>query len=478
MPESQNIEYKANWRDEYLKWICGFANASGGKLYIGIDDKGKVTGIDNHNKLLEDLPNKFRDILGVYAEVNLQSEDDKHYLEIIVPRYDVPISVRGKYYVRTGSTLQEITGLALNEFILKRTGKTWDDIPEQRASITDIDESSVEQFLKDARIVKRINVEDDISISDLLEKLRLLEDGHLKRAAIVLFGKDPGKFYPNMAVKIGKFGETDADLKFHEVIEGNLIQLKDQIGEMLNAKFFIHPIDFMGMQRVELDEYPVAAVREMILNALVHRNYMGAPTQTRLYDDNFSVWNDGGLPEGISEEDLKKIHRSKPRNPMLADVCFKAGYIDSWGRGTIKIIESCKEAGLPEPVLKEEQGGFLSKIFKGTEKVRRKYIEGTEKMKDPLTVLRDKYGINAEKIRDKHKGRLEEVRRKFGEKFGESSEKIILLMLEDKNITTSEMAEIVQVTTRAIEKQISKLKDKGIIERIGPDKGGYWKICV
>jgi ATP-dependent DNA helicase RecG len=186
MPESQNIEYKANWRDEYLKWICGFANASGGKLYIGIDDKGKVKGIINHNKLLEDLPNKFRDILGVYTEINLQSEDDKHYLEIVVPRYDVPISVRGKYYVRTGSTLQEITGLALNEFILKRTGKTWDDIPEQRASINDIHESSVKQFLKDARNAKRINVEDDISISDLLEKLRLLEDGHLKRAAIVL----------------------------------------------------------------------------------------------------------------------------------------------------------------------------------------------------------------------------------------------------------------------------------------------------
>lgn len=364
MPESQNIEYKSNWRDDYLKWICGFANANGGKLYIGIDDKGKVLGIVNHKELLEQLPNKFRDILGVYAEVNLQNDGNKHFLEIIVPRFDVPISVRGKYYVRTGSTLQELKGPALNEFILKRTGKTWDDIPEQRALIDDIDEATVKQFLKDARIAKRINVEDNINIPDLLEKLRLLEDGHLKRAAIVLFGKDPGKFYPNMAVKIGKFGESDADLKFHEVLEGNLILLKKQIGEMLNAKFFIHPIDFVGMQRVERDEYPVAAVREMILNALVHRNYMGAPTQIRLYDNHFSVWNDGGLPEGITEEDLKKVHRSKPRNPLIADVCFKAGYIDSWGRGTIKIIEACQEADLPEPILKEEQGGFLSKVFK------------------------------------------------------------------------------------------------------------------
>lgn len=141
MAESQNIEYKSGWRDEYLKWICGFANANGGKLYIGMDDKGNVTGIDNHPDLLKQLPNKFRDILGVFAEVNLLTENSKHYLEILVPRYEVPISLRGKYYVRTGSTLQELKGLALNEFILKRAGKTWDDIPYNAASFKDIDQT-------------------------------------------------------------------------------------------------------------------------------------------------------------------------------------------------------------------------------------------------------------------------------------------------------------------------------------------------
>ncbi len=450
MPESQNIEYKSNWRDDYLKWICGFANANGGKLYIGLDNDGKVMGIDNHNDLLEQLPNKFRDILGVYAEVNLQNEGNKHFLEIIVPRFDVPISVRGKYYVRTGSTLQEIKGPALNEFILKRTGKTWDDISEQRASVNDIDDATVKQFMKDARIAKRVNIEDDISIPDLLEKLRLLEDGHLKRAAIVLFGKDPGKFYPNMAVKIGKFGESDADLKFHEVLEGNLIQLKEQIGEMLNAKFFIHPIDFVGMQRIERDEYPVAAVREMILNALVHRNYMGAPTQIRLYDEHFSVWNDGGLPEGITEEDLKKVHRSKPRSPLIADICFKAGYIDSWGRGTIKIIEACKEAELPEPVLVEEQGGFLSKVFK----VRKKYGMSKEE-------IRDKFGKDSGKIR---------------EKFGKTSQKIIAQIHQNKFVTIPEMARKIGVSQRTVEKHIASLKEAVLIARIGSRKEGYWEL--
>ena len=436
MTESQNIEYKSNWRDDYLKWICGFANASGGKLYIGIDDKGKVTGIDNHNELLEQLPNKFRDILGVYAEVNLQSENNNQFIEIIVPRFDVPISVRGKYYVRTGSTLQEIKGPALNEFILKRTGKTWDDIPEQRASVNDIDEITVKQFLKDARIAKRINVEDDINISDLLEKLRLLENGKIKRAAIVLFGKDPGKFYPNMTVKIGKFGDSDADLKFHEVVESNLIQLKEQIGEMLNAKFFIHPIDFVGMQRVERDEYPVAAVREMILNALVHRNYMGAPTQIRLYDDNFSVWNDGGLPDGITEEDLKKVHRSKPRNPLIADVCFKGGYIDSWGRGTIKIIEACKETGLPEPVLVEEQGGFLSKIFKD------RFTEDQLK----------KIGLNKRQV--------------------EAAEYV----KKNGKITNSDYQKLCEVSERTALRDLDDLSAKNVFQKKGEKKGTYYEL--
>lgn len=364
MPERQNIEYKKNWHESYLKWICGFANAKGGKLYIGIDDNENILGINNYQELMEQLPNKFRDILGVYAEINLHVENKKHYLEIIVPRYDVPISLRGKYYIRTGSTLQELTGPSLNEFILKRTGKTWDDIPEQRATIEDIDKQSLKEFLEDVRKANRINIETDIKPLNLLHKLRLIEDENLKRGALILFGKDPGKFYPNTSVKIGKFGKSDADLKFHEVIEGNLIQLKQRIEETLNSKFFIHPIDFKGMQRVEKDEYPVAAVREMVLNALVHRNYMGSQSQIRLYDGNFGIWNDGGLPDELTEEDLKSTHRSKPRNPVIADVCFKAGYIDTWGRGTIKIIEACKEHNLPEPVLKEEQGGFLTKIYK------------------------------------------------------------------------------------------------------------------
>ncbi len=124
MSEQQNIEYKTNWHDDCLKWICGFANANGGTLYLGKDDNGNTVDVTDYKKLMEDLPNKIRDVLGVIAEVNLLQDNGRHYIKIIIPFYSVPISFRGRYYYRSGTTKQELIGNALNEFLLKKSGKT------------------------------------------------------------------------------------------------------------------------------------------------------------------------------------------------------------------------------------------------------------------------------------------------------------------------------------------------------------------
>jgi ATP-dependent DNA helicase RecG len=126
MPESQNIEYKSSWHDDYLDWICGFANAQGGKIYIGIDDKGNVVGVENSHELSEKIPNKIRNAMGITAEVNLledKNDKTKTYIEIVVQPYSVPISIRGRYFYRSGSVKHELTGLPLNEFLLKKQVK-------------------------------------------------------------------------------------------------------------------------------------------------------------------------------------------------------------------------------------------------------------------------------------------------------------------------------------------------------------------
>lgn len=364
MPENQNVEYKQSWHDDYLKWIVGFANSQGGTIYIGKDDKGNVVDVPDYKKLMEDLPNKMRDVLGIIVEVNLHEDNGLHYLQMIVPAYAVPISLRGVYYTRSGSTKQELKGNALVEFLLRKTGKTWDDVVEPSATIGDIDTSAVETYLKAVKKSGRLPDVDGLSLSELFEKLRLSEGGKIKRTAIVLFGKDPGRFYPNMFVKTGRFGSTDDDLKFQETAEGNLVHLLQEVPDILNKKFFTKAVSFEGLLRIEKGEYPVAALREMLLNALVHRDYMGSAIQIRMYDNRFSSWNEGLLPQGLSLESLKRQHPSRPRNPLIADVCFKGGYIDAWGRGTLKIINSCREAGLPEPEIIEQDGGILVTLFK------------------------------------------------------------------------------------------------------------------
>ena len=248
--------------------------------------------------------------------------------------------------------------------MLRKSGRTWDDVVEPRATLADVDEKTVAQYKSDADKAGRLPADDDVPLAEFLDKLRLTENGQLKRAAIVLFGKDPGRFFPNQIVKIGRFGASDDDLKFQEVVEGNLLHLLRQTAVELNRKFFVKPISFEGLQRIEKDEYPVAAVREILLNALVHRDYMSSFIQIRIYDDKFWVWNGGKLPEDVSLESLRRAHSSHPRNPLIADVCFKGGYIDSWGRGTLKIINACREAELPEPNIAEMDGGFLIEIYK------------------------------------------------------------------------------------------------------------------
>lgn len=364
MPEHQNIEYKQSWHEDYLKWVCGFANAQGGVIFIGKDDNGIPVNVPDFKKLMDDLPNKIRNSMGITVEVNLHEEENKKYIEIITPSYSIPISLRGRYYYRSGSTKQELIGVSLNEFLLKKSGKTWDDVIEPRASFEDIDKETVSAFLKAGENAGRLPEITNLTLPELFEKLRLAENGQLKRAALILFGKDPGKFYPNLFIKIGRFEKDDADIKFQEVEDGNLLNLVQLVLNKLNNKFLKQFINFEGMHRIEKGEYPVAAIREMLLNALVHRNYMGAPIQIRVYDDKINIWNEGTLPEGMSIDSLKKTHSSKPRNPIIADVCFKGGLIDAWGRGTIKIIESCKQANLPEPEMLERDGGFSLSLFK------------------------------------------------------------------------------------------------------------------
>ena len=238
MSESQNIEYKESWRDEYLKWICGFANAQGGRIYIGIDDNQQVVGVADTKRLMEDIPNKIVNYLDIVADVNLLHKEDKDYIEIAVQPCNLPIAYHGIYHYRSGSTKQELKGAALQQFLLRKMGHSWDDIENERATLDDIDRQAIDFFLRKAVDAGRMPVDSlNETTEKVLSNLNLIGgEGKLRNAALLLFGKNPAKFFTSVQFRIGRFGRDEADLMFQDVVDGNIIQMTDREIEVLKSK--------------------------------------------------------------------------------------------------------------------------------------------------------------------------------------------------------------------------------------------------
>lgn len=363
MNESQNIEWKESWRDDYLKWICGFANAAGGKIYIGMNDSGQVVGVADAKKLLEDIPNKVRDVLGIIVDVNLLEKDGLEYIEIDVPPYSNPINYKGQYHYRSGSTKQELKGAALNRFILQRTGRHWDEFPIERAKVEELSASALNRFRKEAARSGRV---DEGVLNDntehLLHDLRLIdEDGHLNRAALLLFHPDPERFVFGAYIKIGFFRDDKGNLEFQDEVHGALMEQVDKAMDLIKTKYLIYRISYEGISRRETPQFPVEAIRESLMNAVAHKDYASAvPIQISVLPDHITFWNAGQLPESWTTEKLFESHPSSPYNPLIANVFFRSGDIESWGRGYKRILEAVSAYKLLPPKLEMISGLMIT----------------------------------------------------------------------------------------------------------------------
>lgn len=438
MPENQNIEWKESWKDEYLKWICGFANASGGKIIIGKNDLGKVVGLKGSKKLLEEIPNKTRDILGIIVDVNLHQTKEGDFIEIIVEDYPYPVNYKGQYHYRSGSTKQELKGAALDRFLLQKKGIRWDGVPVPKVTIDDLKNETFEIFRKKAIKVQRID--DDVLNDDnenLLENLKLLEDKYLKRAAILLFHPNPDKFVTGAYIKIGYF-ESDDELKYQDEIQGNIFEQLEKTIDLLFTKYIKSSISYEGLNRVEKYEYPKDAVREALLNAVSHKDYSGGvPIQISVYPDKLIFWNEGQLPDDWTIEKLLEKHPSKPFNPDIANALFRSGYIESWGRGIRKMINECILFGIPKPKLFYDMSGFWVEFSKGT--YNEKHLKSL--------------GLNSRQI------------------------KAIKYLNENRRITNSEYQTIHKVSRNTATRDLTELVEKGLIKSSDTKgAGSYYEL--
>ena len=449
MPEKQNIEWKAKWKDSYLEWICGFANAQGGKIYIGCNDDGKVIGLTNTRKLLEDIPNKIRNAMSIIVDVNLLTEGEKEYIEIVVPPYPVAISCKGVYYYRSGSTMQTLSGPELESFILRKRGASWDSMPSPEFTVNDIDDELVQKFkslaVKKGRVDRSVL---DESKESLMEKLRLTNAGYYTNAAMLLFSKNPDKWHLGAYTKIGFF-ESDADLRYQDEIHGSILEQVDKVMEVLHLKYMKAKISYEGIQRIERYFVTDEALREALLNALCHKQYESCiPIQISVYEDCLYIANCGKLPENWTVDNLMSKHASRPYNPSIANVFYLAGLIESWGRGIEKICQSCIEDRSPLPEYTINSGDIMIKF----------------------TALEDRL------IRSTTQKVGEKVGKKVGKKLSKTETVILNLLHEDPAYSYVTLAQKAGISEKTVFIRIKSLKEKGILERVGSGRKGYWKI--
>ena len=466
-PETQNVEWKRSWRDEYLAWICGFANAQGGVLEIGKNDDGDVVGVRKVLSLMEDIPSKVQALLGIVVEVNLKSESGLEYIEIVVEPHPNPISYRGKFHYRSGSTKQVLEGAALTRFLLEKHGRTWDDVALPGVKLSELDGRVFDGFRRLGVQAERLPPEVlEDSDEDVIERLQLRDGALLKRAAGLLFHQAPHRVSIGAYVKIGDF--RGGDLRFQDVIEGDLFTQVDRTLDLLYTKYTRGLISYRDdIYRVETFPVPRRAMREAVINALIHRDYAEpTSTQIRVNDEDIEIRNSAQLPPDWVATDSGML--SRPHNPRIAQAFFRTGMIEAWGRGIRQITERCREASNPTPTWTQEPGGVLCLRFPFSEA----YLaaagsgsgsadRGTTPITTPTTpITTPKTGPNASRS-------TEPV---------PVANQILALLETEPGITQATIAERVGLTVDGVKYHFRKLRDAGVIRRVGSSRAGLWEV--
>lgn len=299
---------------------------------------------------------------------------------------------------------------------------------------------------------EEVSVEDTI----LMDNLHLIdEDGYLIRAAMLAFYKDPEKWVTGSYIKIGYFGKSDSDLVYQDEVHGPLIEQVDKTVDLVYTKYMKALIDYEGVQRIEQFMFHKDAFREILLNAIVHKDYSSYnPIQISVYEDKIYIWNDGEMPPNLDSTDkLFMKHSSKPFNPKLANVFFKSGMIEAWGRGFEKIREACAlyDGPLPEYEINEAEIMVLCKACD-------RYLELIPAKKKVDSIISD------ERIMS---GKMSELRK-------EPIVKIVNYLKDNEEITTAKGVEITGKSEAQVRRYLKVLCNLGIIKSTRTTKGNVY----
>lgn len=386
--ESETVEFKKppGESKEIIKTISAFANTKGGRIFVGVSNSGRVLSVEIGKDTIERLVNQITQNTDpkVHPHITVEKIDEKQIVIIKVKESsDHLVLASGRPYKRIGKSTLRMSKDEYERVILeKHKDKLYFDSQIcKEATLGDIDNIKVKRFLERASFERRL----DINPKETLGKLNLIKKDKLTNAAILLFGKNPQKFFLQAETRCARFKGTEP-LEFIDmkVFGGNIIDQREDALEFVKEHIQLHA-EIKGTERIERWEYPIEAIREAVTNALCHRNYkISSNVQIRVFDDRIEIWGCGPLPEPLTVEDLRKKHDSVLRNPLIGRCFFLIKYIEQRGTGTNRMIKKCLSSGLPEPLF-EEISGNLVVTFRG--KITKEYLEGLELNKRQIVAM-------------------------------------------------------------------------------------------
>ncbi len=366
--ESDTVELKKSTAQlrRAAETLCAMLNGNGGKVLIGVTPGGRVIGQEISDKTLRDVA----EVLGRFeppaaitqTRVAIAEVKEVLIMEALPNPESRPYAWDGRPFQRVGSTTSVLPQESYQRLLNQRAHarSRWENQPAGGHGVTELDR---EEILRTARLgiaAGRLPESTGSDAPDILDRLELAQGSQLNHAAVVLFGTRFMPDYPQCHLRLARFRGVDkSEFLDQRQLEGHAFALLDEAMLFLRRHLPVAGRIVPGLfEREDEPLFPLEALREALVNAFCHRDYSiaGGAVSLAIYDDRLEIWSDGTLPFGLTPEDLKREHSSRPRNPLIAKVFYLRGVIERWGRGTQKIVEQCVKAGHPEPEFGEQAG--------------------------------------------------------------------------------------------------------------------------
>ena len=428
--ESETVEFKSAFDQAAIETLAAFANTKGGYVFVGVADSGKIVGVQLGNETIPQWLNQIKTntFPTLIPDVATAAIDHKDIVIFMIDEFPIkPVSCRGKYLKRVRNANHQIPIHEISDLHLRSYQTSWDFYSDTRHGLEDISLAKVSKFIEISNRIRPNPILDDPLT--VLKKFELIKETSITNACYLLFATE------DVLISTIEIGRFDSDT----LIQDSLTIRSDLFGEVDAALSFIRKhlnrsyIITGDKQREERWDYPLTALREIVVNMIVHRDYMSSSdSMIRIFDDRIEFFNPGRLMAGLSIEQLVRgNYVSAIRNKQIATLFKEAGIIEKYGSGIKRVLESIRTYGLMDPSFEEIQDGFRVTFFKTTQKTTQK----TSTKDQILDILRG-----------------------------------------NPKLTRGEMAQLLGKSQNTIKDNLAALKSENRVERMGSDRDGYWRV--